>query len=98
LSILSIGIAIVAVDYVFVNRLWSLTELIYVVLLSLPFGMPYLPFPFQDGRRKRERSQTWIVEQDADCGGSEELLKSGVRRLRTRHDRQCQRLDPLKPA
>jgi hypothetical protein len=46
LSVLSIGVAIVAVDFVFVNPLWPLTELIYVVLLSLLFGLPYLPFLF----------------------------------------------------
>jgi hypothetical protein len=45
--ILSIGVAIVAVDYLFVNPLWPLTELTYVVLLSLPFGLPYLPFLFK---------------------------------------------------
>jgi hypothetical protein len=47
LSILSIGVAIVAVGYLFVNPLWPLIELIYVVLLSLPFGLPYLPFLFK---------------------------------------------------
>ena len=46
LSVLSVGVACIAIDYLLINVLWPLAELTYVVLVSMAIGLPYLPFLF----------------------------------------------------